>query len=137
MNKVIYSDNYSSYFYFQQIENFLLIISIGADSPFEFVGVLLDEIHKYTKQNNQSDIEIYFDLLSCVGNNENRFSKLSYNKNIPSSFIYNIERIDIDDLPDTVLKELKNFYSKHLSEALLYSILSNKEKSTLSASSII
>lgn len=134
MNKVVYSHNLVSYFYIQRVGEQLLVISIGPDNPFEFAGVLIDAIHKNTEQLNKSEIEIYFDLLSCVGNNENRYSKLVYNRTSPASFINNITRIDRYELPDAVYKELDEFYSKHLNEALRYSILSNKEKSNLSVS---
>ncbi|MCK5505984.1 MAG: type II toxin-antitoxin system RnlB family antitoxin [Thermodesulfovibrionia bacterium] len=137
MKKFFYNHNLSSYFYIQQINNQLLVVSIGPDNPFEFAGVVLDAIHKHTEQNNESDIEIYFDLLSCVGNNKNRFTKLTYNKKMSNSFINNIVRIDSHDLPEAVLRKLKKFYAKHLNEALLCSILSKKEKSNLSVSSII
>lgn len=134
MNKIVYSHNLLSYFYIQRVGEQLLVISIGSDNPFEFAGVLIDAIHKNTEQFNKSEIEIYFDLLSCVGNNKNRYSKLVYNRTSPTSFINNITRIDSHELPDAVYKELNKFYSKHLNETLRYSILSNKEKSNLSAS---
>ena len=69
MNKVVYSHNLVSYFYIQRVGEQLLVISIGPDNPFEFAGVLIDAIHKNTEQLNKSEIEIYFDLLSCVCNN--------------------------------------------------------------------
>jgi hypothetical protein len=134
LNKVVYSHNLLSYFYIQRIEDQLLIISIGPDNPFEFAGVLVDAIHKNTEQFNKSEIEVYFDLLSCVGNTENRYSKLVYNRFSPTSFINNITRIDSHELPASVYKELKKFYSEHLHETLCHSILSNKEKSNLAAS---
>lgn len=137
MKKISYRDNLSSYFYVEQLDDFLIVISIGSDNPFEFTGVLFDAINELSEQISNSDIEIYFDLLSCVGNNENRLSKLSYNKNKPSSFINNIVNIHNHDLPFAVLNELKKFYSEHLNEALFYSILSKKEKCKLSPTSII
>ncbi|MBF0563620.1 MAG: type II toxin-antitoxin system RnlB family antitoxin [Nitrospirae bacterium] len=137
MNKVVYGNNLASYFYIQRIGNQLLVISIGSDNPFEYIGVLFDAIHKHPEHINSAVVEIYFDLLSCVGNNESRFSKLTYDKNIPNSVIDNFVSIDSSILPNSILKCLKKFSSKHFDEALLYSILSNREKNRLTASSII
>lgn len=137
MRKIIYSSHLSSFFYIQQIKNKLLIVSIGADSPFDFINVLSKAIEARAEHIHQNAIEIYFDLLSCVGNNENRFSKLEYNKTKHASVINDIQIISNDELPEDVSNALKSFYEKHLSEAMRYSILSQKEKNNLSLSSIV
>ena len=67
MNKIVYSHDLLSYSYVQRVGKQLLVISIGSDNPFEFAGVLIDAIHQNIEQFNKSEIEIYFDLLSCVG----------------------------------------------------------------------
>ncbi len=137
MKKVIYRNNLISYFYVDKVNDGLLIISIGPDNPFEFTNILIDTLRDCSTNIIKKEVDVYFDLLSCVGNNENRYSKLTYNKNSPTSFINNITKINGSELPSAVSQELKKFYADHLNEVLLYSILSNKEKSKLTTSSIV
>ncbi|MEW6419793.1 MAG: type II toxin-antitoxin system RnlB family antitoxin [Nitrospirota bacterium] len=134
---MIYSKKLSSYFYVRRLDDQLLVISIGSDSPFEFVDILIKTIQKEAERIDKNGVEIYFDLLSCVGNNENRYSKLIYFKKQPNELIDKVVAVKSCELPDNVSQELKKFYAKHLSETLLYSILSNKEKSKLTASSVV
>lgn len=137
MRKIIYSSHLSSFFYIQQVKNKLLIVSIGPDSPFEFINVLSKAIETKAERIYQNEIEVYLDLLSCVGNNENRFSKLAHNKTKHYSIINDIQSISNEELPEDVSNELKSFYEKHINEAMRYSILSQKEKNNLSLSSIV
>jgi len=67
-----------------------MIVSIGSDNPLEFIGILDKTIQNYTQNINKNEVEIYFDLLSCVGNNENRYLKLIYNKNDKNAFFNKI-----------------------------------------------
>lgn len=113
------------------------MISIGSDNPFEFVDILINAIQKEAELIHKNEVTVYFDLLSCVGNNENRYSKLIYFKKQPNAFIDKVVTVKSYELPDKVSQELKKFYAKHLSEALLYSILSDKEKNNLTASSVV
>lgn len=137
MRKVIYSKNLSSYFYIQRLDEQLLVISIGSDSPFEFMDILVKTVQREAESIHKNEIVVYFDLLSCVGNNENRYQRIFFNKKYPDAFIDNIINLRPHELPFIVSQELKKFYTEHLKEALLYSILSNKEKAKLSASSIV
>ena len=115
----------------------MLIISIGPDSPFEFINILSKTIETKAEHIHQNEIEVYLDLLSCVGNNENRFLKLAYNKTKHYSIINDSQSISNEELPEDISNALKSFYEKHLSEAMRYSILSQKEKNNLSLSSIV
>lgn len=137
MKKIYYKNNLSSYYYIEEVNKRLLIISIGPDNPFEFTNILINTVRDYSENITKNNIDVYFDLLSCVGNNENRYSKLTYYKNNPNSFINNIINIESNELPTDILQRLKKFYDDHLNEVLLYSILSNKEKSKLTTSSIV
>lgn len=137
MRKVTYSNGLSSYFYVEQIQERLMIVSIGSDNPLEFIGILDKTIQNYTQNINKNEVEIYFDLLSCVGNNENRYLKLIYNKNDKNAFFNKINIIEINGFPSEVILKLKMFYENHLNEALLYSILSNNEKNKLLSSPIV
>lgn len=122
-----------SYFYIQRIDKQLLIISIGPDSPFDFVDILFKAIQKEAEQLHCDKVDVYFDLLSCVGDNENRYSKLPYIKEQVNTFIHHIVHLNTNELPGNVSKELSKFYSDHLKEALRYSVLTNKEKSIFTA----
>lgn len=129
-----YSKNLASYFYIQRIDGQLLIVSIGADNPFEFIDVLGETIQREADRIQEDEVPVYFDLLSCVGNNENRRIRLTFNKKYPYTFINEVINLSDRDLPFEVSHALEKFYAKHFNEALLCSVLSNKEKETLSAS---
>lgn len=125
-----------SYFYIQRIDKQLLVISIGPDSPFEFIDILIKNIQKEMEHLHRSNVDVYFDLLSCVGNNENRYSKFTYVENQGNTFIDSLSHLKAQELPYDVSQELRKFYSDHLKEALRYSILTNKEKNKFAVTSV-
>jgi hypothetical protein len=131
LKKVIYSKSLATYFYIKRLEAKVLIISIGADSPFEYIDILVSAIKGEADRIPTLEVDVYFDLLSAVGNNENRYLKLVFNKQFPSSFIDMVSHLMADDLPCDITLELDKFYAKHLKEVLRYSILSDKDKNKL------
>lgn len=134
MRKIIYSKDLASYFYIQLVDGKLLIVSMGADNPFEFMDVLGETIQKEANRIDKDEVPVYFDLLSCVGKGENRRLRLTFNKKSPNTFINEVINLSDRDLPFDVSHALNKFYAEHLNEALRYSVLSNKEKKTLSSS---
>lgn len=137
MKKIIYKKNLSSYFYIKRIKDTVLIISIGPDNPFEYINALNKGIDSNSDLIADKRVEVYLDLLSCVGKNENRFSKLIFNKGNHQIDIDSIHAIKAFELPEDALVELKNFYRRHFKEAMRYSILTYKEKEELTLSAII
>jgi hypothetical protein len=114
----------------------MLIISIGSDSPFEFLDILGDTIQKEAEHILEDIVAVYFDLLSCVGNNENRYIRLLFDKKFPNTFFNKITNLKAADLPFNISEGLRKFYAEHLDEALRCSVLTQKEKNDFLLSSI-
>ncbi|MBF0337918.1 MAG: type II toxin-antitoxin system RnlB family antitoxin [Nitrospirae bacterium] len=131
MKKQIYNKCCSSFFYIDVIKDKILVISIGSDSPFDFLHVLTKTIIDKSQTIKMNVIEVYFDLLSCVGNRINRFAKTTYDKKGKAIDFLSTETIERETLPADIISTLQEFYGKHLEEATKYSILTSSEKEKL------
>lgn len=130
MKEISYNKNSISAFYIDLIEDKIIIVSKGNESPFEYLSFLNNALIEYSRFFN-TDFKVYIDLLSYTGNTFSRF--------IETDFLFRKQRIDIlncnylseEVLPKSVKKYLKNFHNYRLVEILSGSTLTDNEKREL------
>lgn len=79
-------------------------------------------------QNADESIELYIDMLSCVGSNKQRFSKIKYNFKYKAFDYSSFKNISQDSLPKAIVDKMKLFYSKDNSNIWANLLLSDNEK---------
>jgi len=132
MRQIKYGKDVPGQLYIGRVGNKLLAISIGSRGPFEFIDVFNKAATAYAKNFKEEFIEIYLDLLSCLGNKSNRFAKIIYDKKKGQVDIFSVEEIEKDKLPPEIRKELIKFYKQKVNLILEKSILTNREKQKIS-----
>ncbi|MBF0555650.1 MAG: type II toxin-antitoxin system RnlB family antitoxin [Nitrospirae bacterium] len=135
MRKFKYKQDNRSYFYAEPITDGLLIISIGHDNPFLHLDVLWKAIHENSSETTEV-INLYFDLLSCIGNNPNRFYFIKYDLTIDRPDFSSAKYLDNTGLSDEIKDIINKLYKSKINEIIDYSVLTKREKENILASAL-
>ena len=133
MRKFKYKQDNRSYFYAEPLTDGLLIISIGPDNPCLHLDVLWKAIHDNSSETRKT-VDIYFDLLSCTGNNSNRFYSIRYDIATDRPDLHSAKYLDKTELSDEIKGIINKLYKSKIKEIIDYSVLTDREKDNIIAS---
>ncbi len=94
-----YGKEIPGFLYINRINSKLLVISAGSGNPFEFIDVLNKAIAASASKIKSKVVEVYLDLLSCLGDRSNRFAKMIYNQNTRQIDPFSLKNIKKETLP--------------------------------------
>ena len=127
MKKVCSSKTNDYCFFVDVIDDKVVVVSKGAANPFDNIELLSGSIETLARKINRNDIEIYFDLLSCVGDRFNRFGKLCFHHESNSVDIFSFVNIATEAIPDKIKSFLSKFYDKNINTVIKNSVLTQSE----------
>lgn len=128
MDEYIYDQNLISSFFIENCSDSICIITNGPDSPFNFIDILEQTIEKYAKNIDSKNINIFIDMLSCVGSGYDRFCRLKYNKVSKEIDFFDLEYVEYSELNKKIKDLFDKFYKSNLDRILENSVLSETEK---------
>lgn len=131
MRKVCFNKSTDSCIYIDKMENAIVVITKGVTNPFDYLHALNKCIFGISDKINSNIIEVYFDMLSCVGDRINRFGKLSFDAKSSCIDFLSFHTISKDSMPNEVVEYLRNFYTTHDGIISQFSILTQSEKTRL------
>jgi predicted metal-dependent hydrolase len=127
MKKICSSKNSDYCFFVDIIDDQVIIVSNGSSNPFDNLELLTNSVETLAGKLNRSDIEVYVDLLSCVGDRINRFGKARFHSDTRTLDIFSFVNIATDAIPENVKNYLTKFYEKHINSVIKNSVLSQAE----------
>lgn len=132
MKKVCFEKNNKSCCFVDLIDDKVVVVSKGASNPFDYLEQLTNSIRTLASKSSPcSSMEVYVDLLSCVGNRVNRFGKAFFNHDTNSIDIFSFMNIASDTIPENIKQHLASFYRKHSNSLIKNSVLTENEKHEL------
>lgn len=111
MKEIFYKNTISSFLY-DYIDNNVIIIPRGAESPFEHLNIIYSTLSNI----NKSTLNVYFDFCLLNGISDNRFIKMQYSNQ--KFTLKSKEIITEKDIPQ-VIKEKCNKYFKTNSKKMI------------------
>lgn len=132
MKKVVFDRKIASYFYIDAVNDKVLVITMGPDSPFYFPAPVVESIENECDRLKKKLVDIYIDLLSSTGDSSNRFIKFTYRRGSNEININAAETVKRIDLPNDLKNDLIHFYKKHFNELTHHSALTCGELEKLS-----
>lgn len=120
--KEIFYDNSISSFIYDFIDNDVIIIPRGAESPFEH----LDVIYSILSNMNKNQMNVYFDFCLLNGISDNRFIKIQYiNKKFS---LKSKKNITVKDIPQSIKEKCNKYFKQHSKKIINTSFLTDIEK---------
>ncbi len=126
MKEMFYNNSISSILY-DFIDNNVIIIPCGAESPFEHINVLNELLADY---NSSSNLDIYFDFCLLNGITEFRLLKIRYNSSKGLNVLEK-ETITEKEMPPEIKLLCNKFYKRNTKKIIKKSLLNDYEKGIL------
>lgn len=127
MKKICASKNSDYCFFVDIIDDKVIIVSNGSSNPFDNLELLTNSVETLAGKLKHSDVEVYVDLLSCVGDRINRFGKACFHSETRTIDIFSFVNIATDAIPDKIKDHLAKFYGKHINSVIKNSVLTRAE----------
>lgn len=118
---------YDSGIIIDKVDNQLLIITQGYNNPLNYDALFKNALINL-KLSNFNIITIFIDMLSCMGNDNQRFCKINYNIDYNTFDFSSFCNVSENELPQKIKQKLNKFYLTNKMNIIQNVLISENQK---------